>query len=173
MRTKSALRISPLLIAALALAGCSASSPVEAEGSGSKDAPTTSEKSGGGGESYATITIDGETWEYSSFMCAIGYTETDSDEYSFSGTSFTTSDDEKVQFLLDVTDQSGQDRTSGDGVSYEIDIADYGNIDNPSIELNVVTETGVTISGKSVTISGEFDAISGTTHTIEADAVCQ
>jgi len=175
MKRQAVLGISPILIATLALLGCAAPTTSGSDGSGSDGSQSSSGGASGasGGESHATVTVDGETWDYSNFMCAFGYEQTDSDEYSFSATSFKTSDGEKVQFLIDVSDPSGQDRLEGDGVSYEIHVSDYGNIDNPTIALDIVATSGVTISDKTVTVFGKFTGLDGDSHVVEAEAACR
>lgn len=162
------------LVGALALAGCggsAATSAAPADG-GATESANSGNGGGGGGESFARVTIDGETWEYSSFLCVRGYENTESDVYSFSSTSFTTSDGEKVQFLVDARDDSGQDRIEGDGVTYEVTLYDYSGEQPPSVDISADSATGVTITDTSVTVSGEFVDVEGVSFQIEAEAVC-
>ncbi len=135
--------------------------------SGSADAGN-----GGSGEGSAVVTVDGVTWEYSSYLCAFGYDETESDVYSFSSTSFSTADGERIQILVDVRDESGQDRVAGDGIVYEITVVDAGNIADPSINISASGTDGVTISGDSVQVDGTFSSFEGATYDIRVDATC-
>ncbi|MDP3208550.1 MAG: hypothetical protein Q8M65_05325 [Rhodoglobus sp.] len=179
MTSKPVTLIASLAIASLALAGCAASSPADGGSSPPADTPGVSEDAGGGDSGgdgnagLATVNVLGQTFEYSSFMCTVGYTFTGTDLYSFSATGFTTSSGEKIQFLIDVADSSGQNRLSGDGVVYEVSIQDYGNSANPIIDVDATGPSGVTISGDSVTVSGDFTHFDGTSVTIEAEATCR
>jgi len=169
MRNSRAALLAPLALAALALTGCAGAAPGGTNG----ENPGTAQNpgSGGGTKGHATVTVDGQSWEYDSFLCAVGYESTDSEEYSFSATSFTTKDGEKMQFLIDVIDESGQNRVSGDGVEYRIELFDTSNYEDPAVDINAFGTTGVVISGESVKISGTFDN-RGESVSIEADVVC-
>ncbi len=166
------LALTSIAVVALALGGCTTTAAVDG-GSTDTGAGGGSEGSGGG-DVKVTVTVDGETWEYASFLCAVGYETIGSDVYSFSSTSFTTVDGDKIQFLLDVRDESGQDRVSGDGVVYEITVFDADNPTAPTVDVTASGESGVTIGDGTVTVDGDFvDMNDGATvYSIQADAVC-
>ncbi len=173
-----------LAAGALALSAC-ASSP-STDGAAEDDAASQStedtgtgdsgtEDDGGdasGGSGSATVTVDGETWEYPSYLCVTGYENTGSDVYSFSSTAFTTVDGEGVQLLVDARDDSGQDRVSGDGVEYQITVFDTDSPENPSIDVSATGTEGVTITESTVQVDGTFTDLGGETHSIQVDATC-
>lgn len=167
------LALTSIAVVALALGGCTTTAAVDG---GSTDTGTDGGSGGSGGGTVATstVTVDGETWEYQGWLCARGYDTTDSDVYSFSSSGFTTADGEKIQSLVDVRDDSGQDRVEGDGVVYEITVFDYGTPDDPSVDVTARGASGVTITDDAVTVSGDFtDTVDGeTVYSIQVDAVC-
>lgn len=171
--TRSAILPAALAALALTLVGCSAPSAPTSDPETGTGAAETAEGGGSSGASGASVTIDGTTWEYPSYLCVTGYENTESDVYSFSSTAFTTTDGEKIQLLIDVFDDSGQDRLSGDGVIYEITVFDYAS-DTPSVDVAVAGESGVEIADGVITVSGDFTPTdgSGTVVAVEAQATC-
>ncbi len=166
--------LTSVALAALLLVGCAASG-TDAGPASPADGTSTDQPGGSGdGSGRATVTVDGETWTYDSYLCVVGYEANESDVYSFSSTSFTTTDGEKIQLLIDVLDASGQGRLEGDGVVYEITLYDYGNDSAPTVDIAVEGTDGVSIVDGVITVSGEFiaDNDQQTLHTIEAEAVC-
>lgn len=178
MLIRQARLLIPLAIATLALTGC-ATEPPSSHGSQdggdspdtSDSAPTSGNTGGGSGNPY-TVTVNDDSWEYSSFQCAVGYEQTSSDEYSFSSGAMKTADGKKIQFLVDVADSTGQNRVSGDGVRYTVTVFDYEDPENPSVDVHANGTTGVTISGDSVKVSGDFTGLDSEIYTIDAKAVC-
>ncbi|GAA1465178.1 hypothetical protein [Microbacterium thalassium] len=175
------LAIVLLAASTLALGACSStgsSSPTDDTSSSSSDSSTDdssadsdTDDSGAssGGAGSATFTVDGQTWEYPSYLCVTGYENTQSDVYSFSSTSFTTVDGDKIQALVDVRDDSGQDRLSGDGVVYEITVYDT---ENATVDILATGTEGVTITDTTVTVDGTFSDLDGVSHSIQVDATC-
>ncbi|BDZ65329.1 hypothetical protein [Agromyces mangrovi Wang et al. 2018] len=175
-----------LAAGALALSACASSPSTDGaaeddtasqstEDTGTDDSGTEDDggdASGGSGSGSATVTVDGETWEYPSYLCVTGYANTGSDVYSFSSTSFTTVDGLGVQLLVDVRDDSGQDRVSGDGVVYEITVFDTDAPEDPSIDVSATGTEGVTITESTVQVDGTFTDLGGESHSIQVDATC-
>ncbi|GLI26610.1 hypothetical protein ARHIZOSPH14_08520 [Agromyces rhizosphaerae] len=183
MNSRRSALLALLAAGALALSACASSTSVDgasdeaASESSSEDTGTedSGEDAGGdssGGAGSATVTVDGETWEYGSYLCVTGYANTGSDVYSFSSTAFTTVDGEGVQLLVDVRDDSGQDRVSGDGVVYEITVFDTDSPENPSVDVSATGTEGVTITETTVQADGTFTDLGGESHSIQVDATC-
>lgn len=169
------------LVAAAALTLTACASADSADDAGAPAAESTSDEAGessteeadagsaDAGGVAATITVDGQTWEYPSYLCVTGYENTSSDVYSFSSTSFTTVDGEQIQVLVDVRDESGEDRVSGEGVVYEITLYDT---ENASVDIQASGTEGVTITDTTVDVDGAFTDIDGTEYSIRVEATC-
>ncbi len=168
-------------IGAITLAACSSSDVAEApattEPTGSEEpaeAPPAEQLAGNpGATSYATVTINGETWEFTPFRCAVGKEETGSDTYSYStdARSSAGDDDVQLQFQVNARDDSGQNRLLGDGVIYDFTLYDYGS-ETPTVDYTGNATEGVTIGPGTLVVDGEFRSISGETYEVVVDAVC-
>lgn len=174
MNTARTLLFGAALAGTLALAACDPAETTADETATGDSDTTTAEapNTGGGGASGATLTIDGTTYTYDSFLCVRGYDRTESDVYSYSSTSYTTADGEQIQFLFDVRDPSGDDRIEGDGVEYEFALFDYGNPDSPSVDIAGSATSGVTFTADGYTISGEFSSFDGGPYQVDAEVTC-
>ncbi len=188
MRTGSAARVLGACIVGLSLAACgsddsgdgtsTATSPDDAMSEEMTSESPTPESDGGGSAAQggATLTIGGETWEFTSFRCAFGHENTQSDVYSFSSDARGQhSTGANVQFQVDVRDDTGQGRYEGDGVVYEIHVTDISDFTNPAVKWESSNgallgmadgKTVVTIDGDSVTATGLFD--DGLTDDVES-----
>ncbi|MEM7139039.1 MAG: hypothetical protein AAF500_20870 [Myxococcota bacterium] len=109
----------------------------------------------------ATLTIGGQTWEFSDFRCAFGYEATQTEVYSFSSTAFgEDSPTTQVQLLADIMDASGQERLAGAGVLYSVTLDDITNFDTPAVGWEAFGPADIieiTIDGDTVTAEGVFD----------------
>lgn len=160
--------------AALAVTGCASETAEPADDTGSSSSDTTEEQSNGDGDvsvgaGSAIVTVNGQTWEYASYLCATGYENTSSDVYSFSSTSFTTVDGETIQVLVDVRDETGEDRVSGEGVVYEITVFDT---ENGTVDIQTSSTEDVTITDTTVSAEGTFTDFDGVDHSIKIEATC-
>jgi hypothetical protein len=113
------------------------------------------------GTGSATLTIGDETWEFDSFQCAFGYDATQSQIFSFSSNAFgEDSGGARVQFQVDIEDDSGQERFEGAGVIFGITLDDIEDFENPSVSWEARgpdPEVIVQIDGDRVTAQGVFD----------------
>ncbi len=168
------------VIGAVTIAACSGSVVDEeapAASTGSEAAvqapPSEQPASSPGATSYATVTINGETWEFTPFRCAVGKEQTGSDTYSFStdARSAVGEDGVQVQFQVNARDDSGQDRLVGDGVVYDFTLYDYGS-ETPTVDYSGDATDGVTIAPGTLEVNGEFSSLSGETYTVVVDGVC-
>jgi hypothetical protein len=116
---------------------------------------------GGGDPGSATLTVGDTTYEFDEYLCAFGYSSTESDIFSFSSNSFGMVDGVRVQMQLNVLDDSGGDQLTGEGTRPEIDIDDIEDFENPSISI-VSVELVASFDGDSVTAEGTFrDEVAG------------
>ncbi len=106
----------------------------------------------------ATLTIGDEVWEFDNFVCAFGHDNTESDVYSFTSNSFGEhSDGTRVQMQANVRNESGDGRIEGDGLTHETFINDIEDFDNPAVEWDMNSPTGITVDGNSIKVEGLFD----------------
>lgn len=158
-----------LLMLSTALVGCSSASDDAAQAeSGNPPAPSEQASTpasedesadgaaaGDGDSGSATLVVGDETYTFDNYVCAFGYSSTQSDIYSFSSNSFGEVDGVRVQMQLDVQDPSGGDQLTGGGVTQEIHLDDIEDFENPSIRIN--TESlDATFDGDDITAKGTF-----------------
>jgi hypothetical protein len=84
--------------------------------------------------------------DFDNYVCAFGYDSTESEVYSFTSNFIGEVERTRVQMQLDVQDQSGQDRLSGDG-------------DNITAEATLWDE--VADPGRANPLAGTFEATCG------------
>lgn len=115
--------------------------------------------SGGGGSGSATLVVGDHTYQFDSFVCAFGYSSTQSATFSFSSNFIGEVDGVRVQMQLDVEDPSGGDRLTGDGVVQRIHLDDISDFENPAISVSS-NDLAATFDGDNITAEGTFwDAI--------------
>ncbi len=156
---RSTTRLFRVILASLtvlALGACS-SDGSDGEAAAAPDATASDSRapapSSGGGT--ATLTIGGETWEFTTVRCATGSDETKSDEWDFSLSAI----ENGLQLSVDRAADTGQY-----GDSIEID--DIKNFEDPSVKWSapgidptrgpVDSQPFVEVDGKSVTAETTF-----------------
>lgn len=107
------------------------------------------------GAGSATLVVGGTTYEFDNFVCAFGYSNTQSDTYSFSSNSIQEIDGVRVQMQLDVSDPSGSDALTGDAVVQEIHVNDIEDFQNPAIAIRTAS-LDATFDGDEITAEGTF-----------------
>jgi hypothetical protein len=171
VRTSSLTAV--LIAVALSVGACAASDPDPSTADGSPlsaDPPT-----GTGADSIdtagglqppvdpgrSTLTIGDRTWTFDNYSCAFGHDATRSDTFSFSSVSDAYNDQGRTLYMLvEIEDETGQDRYDGEGVSYGISIVDLQHPDAPEVDYGSRDGTTVRVDSDRVTAEGTFDDFS-------------
>jgi len=161
------------LIVMIAMAGCGTGAATDGAPGASSGVPgTTAGASGASSGSVAnppgapdpghsTLTIGDTVWTFANFSCAFGHAATRSDTSSFSGLSDLYNDQGRYLYMLvDIDDETGQDRYEGAGVSYDISIVDLQHPDAPEVDFGSRQDLVVHIDGDAATAEGSFDDFS-------------
>lgn len=160
MRLKLPLLPLVLLVAALAIAGCSGDDDNSSGDDGSSEPTATANDSGddggeptataadsgdddgggggGGGGGFgtgtATLTIGDQVFDITGLGCVFSAEEARNPDFPFNMSGFATSDDgHRLQMSADIYDPSGEEKTEGEGVSHHISIDDIDDFENPSV----------------------------------------
>ncbi len=123
-------------------------------------APDGSGAPSGGESGGATLVVGDQTYQVDNFVCAFGYSSTQSETFSFSSSNLTGEiDGVGVQLQLDVEDPSGGDRLTGDGVNQRIHLDDIEDFESPSVSVSS-NEVVAVFEGDDISAEGTFfDAV--------------
>ncbi|MCB1247080.1 MAG: hypothetical protein KDB69_07440 [Acidimicrobiia bacterium] len=132
---------------ALALVGCSSGSddgtPTDTGGDtgtqttsagGSDSTPPT-----GGNTGSATLTVDGNTYEFDNYYCFQGGANTGNERVSFSSGAMGEVDGVRVQLDASIQDTNEGDAMDGAGTIQSVSLNDIEDFTNPSVSWEAVT----------------------------------
>jgi hypothetical protein len=126
-----------------------------------------SDGEGGVGGGTATLTVGDQTWNFDGVLCALSTEDSGTDTSPFNLTAFGESDSgNRTQLYADIYDSQEAGRTEGEGVSYNVSLADIEDFANPSIHWQTNNEEFMggsmptfELDGKNLSVEGVFDDV--------------